>query len=227
MFSFIFLSISYSISWAEKLFSKDEIVKSIFNENKQAVSELKWGISERTYNDMELFLTVHNGKFNKAAIYLNKKGKYSLLIELTDEYSYFQKPNSFWYKPEDRNEREHLIQITEVSPGTGHNTTDHIYVVNWKGELKEVDVIPAPKSFSRFLKKNETISDEPIHKFSEEGLLFKFFIWNKDDAHCCPTGGIVLGKYKLIKKDDFSNSGKESYKIIMDKYKREPINNKK
>lgn len=217
LLSILVLGLCAFETWADKVFSKDDIVRSILDDNKQPVSELKWGISEVTYNQIELFVAVHAGEQNKAAVYVKRgKDEYHLLLELQAGFSYFEKPNIFWYGSNGK--KEHLIQLTEVMPGTGHYITEHIYAVNWKGGLVKVAFTPAPKSFTTNLNKDEGIWKGETNRLSKEGLSFEFYIWNKGDANCCPTGGKVSGKYKLTVKEYFSE---KSYEMVMDTYERE------
>jgi len=38
-------------------------------------------------------------------------------------------------------------------------------------------------------------------------LEFAFSIWNANDSECCPTGGQVVGTYKIIKETGASSGG--------------------
>jgi hypothetical protein len=38
-------------------------------------------------------------------------------------------------------------------------------------------------------------------------LEFAFSIWNANDPECCPTGGQVVGTYKIIKETGASSGG--------------------
>jgi hypothetical protein len=218
------------------LFSNQEAV-CLKSDDPARPWRLKWALTEDTWNTGELFLTVHERQSvispdydpeSTAAIYVKAGGKLKLLkrLEATEHVSYFLKPTVVWaaVKGEDR---EQLIQITEVYYGTGHFAEEHVFtiVVMPAGDLKfapdlkldEVEFVPADASFKEHLAKGEGVWKGVTSTFTDHGLFFDFAIWKDGDGNCCPSAGKVTGAYKLERKPDGGLS------ISTDTCKREPI----
>ena len=195
-----------------ELYSKDHIVASVVDETTGESAELRWGLTEDTYNSHRLFITVHGfggGKPNQAAIYLEKDGEYKLVRQLKSEYgtTYFGEPKSFWHDKSVSG--RHLIQITETVYGTAHSTTDHIFRVHSNGTVSNVQLISADQYFADKLKEGQGIWKGVMNRFSAEGLEFEFHVWNKGDSNCCPTGATIKGTYKMLSDPD---------RIVVDEY---------
>jgi hypothetical protein len=134
---------------------------------------LKWALTEPTWNTGELFLAVHERPNrispepyypeSTAAIY-TKIGKTLKLLQRleTDGRSYFLRPTVVW-SVVGGEDREQLIQITEIFYGTGHITSEHIFSTRsrTKGapglELEEVGFTPADASFEEHLAPGEGV----------------------------------------------------------------------
>ena len=154
--------------------------------------------------------------------------KFKLLKRLfsTDEslgVTYFLKPAIVWATLKG-GDHEQLIQITEVYYGTGGFKKEHIYTTSSGGkelaadlELKEVEFIPADKSFLKHLAKGEGVWKGVNTTFTDGWLIFEFYIWKDGDGNGTPTAGKVTGTYKLERKPD------GGLRISMDIFKREAI----
>jgi hypothetical protein len=184
---------------------------------------LKWAISEDTWNDRGLYVTVHaRGRESSsdspnftAAIYLEEGGRFKLLKRLESENGFFDKPAFAWTK-----DRTHLLQITEIMYGTGVFTEDHVYYLDFEDvepKLEEVEFVPASESFKPYLAKGEGVWKGVYSRLTDDGFFFDFCIWKDGDGNCCPSAGRVTGTYKIERKPD----GK--LRITMDTFKREPI----
>jgi len=179
---------------------------------------LRWGVTEFIYDAAELFITVHKGESEcRAGVYLEGDGKFRLLTEIRRDgrLSYFIRPKVVRYKA------VYLVQITEIFYGTANSVEEHIFVIDREGQLTEVDFTPAPDSFTPYLGAGEGIWKGEINNFTDDTLSFEFYIWNSDDANCCPRGGKVTGSYRLLPPDE--SSPEKGYRIIMDRYERHPV----
>ncbi|MCG8607319.1 hypothetical protein MJD09_20345 [bacterium] len=215
------LVLSYGLQ-AQVVLTKDEIVASIPARDETGRSlELKWGITEPTNNNNELFVAVHAesppafGSTHRVAIYKRIGDRFQLLEELEDDVT-FKKPHFFRCAPVNSEFREHLLQITEIHYGTAHNTREHIFRVTVSGDIEKVKFTSAPQAFQSRLQEGESVWKGEVNDFSERELRFTFFIWRKGDANCCPTGGKVTGRYELVE------TPQSSFEIRVAEFTREP-----
>ncbi len=116
----------------------------------------------------------------------------------TDETSYFEDP--IFFKFNDSN----FLRIHEIVFGTGYFNTEHIYQINMQCQLDTVAFEEASRNPNEYLKPGELILKGEYKNFSDNEITFYFGIWKKDDTNCCPSGGYIKGKYKLINKRDGS-----------------------
>lgn len=64
--------------------------------------------------------------------------------------------------------------------------------------------------------------------FTDDKLEFKFYIWNRGDPTCCPSAGKVIGTYKIVGERRYNRDKKKyvaDYKVVVDTFRREPIDN--
>jgi hypothetical protein len=190
--------------------------------------ELKYALTERTWNEGELFLTVHqrisNPKYpqddpeSTAAIYVKVGDKLKLLTRMISGSDYL-KPNVFWFAPVGE-DRVQLIQITELFYGTGALTQEHIFTTSsreeraWDLKLEEVEFIPAWESYT--FGPGEQIWKGEASTLTGAGLSFEFYVW-KDEGKAMRPVGKVTGTYRLERLQN----GK--LRIIMDQSRREPV----
>lgn len=192
--------------------------------------QLEYALTERTWNEGELFLTVHE-RINSlahpeydpestAAIYVKIGDRLKLLKRMTtDGSSCYLKPNVIWFAPNGE-DKEQLIQITELFYGSGALTREHVFTTSSGKEfapdlkLEEVEFIPAGGSYQ--FGKDEKIWKGESSTLTGDGLYFEFIIWKYINKTNLPIRK-VTGTYKLERKPD----GK--LRIIMDKFKCEPI----
>jgi len=222
-----------------RLFSNQEAV-CLKSDDPSRPWILKYALTEDTVNEGQLFVTVHSrGEVDSyddlskwrpesmAAIYVKAGDKFKLLKRLsTDETyggAYFLKPNIIQATvTSSGGDSEQLIQITEVIYGTGHFTKEHIFAIHGTRvngskftdfNLEEVEFIPASESY--LFGKDEGLKWES-DTLTDYNLSFTFFICNLSGKGFRAIAK-VTGTYKLEQKPD----GK--LRIIMDKFKREPI----
>ena len=216
-----------------ELFSNLEAV-CLKSDGSSRLWTLKWALTEDTWNIGELFLTVHERQNrlspeydpdSTAAIYVKVGNKLKFLKRLDAGRSYFLKPNVIWAAPKGE-DREQLIQITEVFYGTGHITREHIFttVVMPVSDLKftpdlkldEVEFIPAWESFKEHFGKDEGLWKGAWSTLGDDGLSFEFLVLKKDPDDFRPVYK-VIGSYKLERKPG------GGLRISMDSCQREPV----
>ncbi len=198
---------------SEELLPKDEIVRSINYGSVygQDMLELKWALSQASWNDQEIFVTVHEGQYKSLArIYVKEDKGYRLIKEIQTELSYFKEPQFIWYKLSD-DDRLGLFHIVSVTQGTGYITTESLFnvtVIDNQVALQEIQFTPAPQLLDDTLDKTkgEGVWKGPKSDFRADGLFFEFYIWQKGDGNCCPTAGYVKGEYKLENLGDTFDS---------------------
>lgn len=120
---------------------------------------------------------------------------------------------------------ETFIYIENYSSGNGGWHDDSVYVVTGGGELQPVDFVGPVKECYSLLRKGETIMNGVYNYMADDTMSFAFDIWEKDDSHCCPTGGTIEGTYKLEKSsayDPVTRGRKTSYRIVVDRFQRVP-----
>jgi hypothetical protein len=227
-----------------KLFSNKEAV-CLKSDDSARSWQLKYAMTEDMWDEQGLFATVHERISNlaapeydpefTAAIYVKVGDKFKLLKRLPEDEdsggSCYLKPNFIWASPKGE-DRKRLIQITELFYGTGALTQEHIFtpvyglnleehltngesIWNYKiKNLEEVEFIPAWESYQ--FGKDECLWKGESSTLTDDGLFFEFIVWKYENKTNVPVGK-VTGTYKLERKPD----GK--LRIIMDKFKREPI----
>jgi len=220
-------ALSYSAEGT--LFSNQEAV-CLQSDNFLRPWNLKYALTEDTWNEGELFLTVHErtGTFGQpdyasestVAIYVKIGNQFKLLQRLaTDGLSGYLKPEVIWVASGGE-DRKQLIQITERFHGTGGLTREHIFTTSSGKEfapdlqLEEVEFTPAWESYS--FGQDEGVWKNANSTLTDDGLSFEFVVWKYENKTNYPVGK-VTGTYKLERKPD----GK--WRIIMDRFKREPI----
>ena len=150
-----------------KLFSNQEAV-CLKSDDSARPWQLQYALTEDIWDENSLFVTVHErisslthleyDPESTAAIYVKIDNKLKLLKRLaTEGLSCYLKPNFIWAVPKGE-DREKLVQITELFYGSGALTQEHIFeevvmptVVTPESDLKskpnvkleEVEFIPA------------------------------------------------------------------------------------
>lgn len=223
-----------------KLFSNQEAI-CLKSDDSSRPWMLKYALSEETFNDNGLFVTIHQRisshvhlewePESTAAIYVQMGDKFKLLKRLYQAEdsgpSCFLKPDFIWAIPKGE-DRERLVQITELFYGSGALTQEHIFeevvmptVVTPGGDLKstpvrleEVELIPAWESYQ--FGKDEIIGRGMSSTLTDDGLIFDFNVSRYDGKNFYPVGK-VTGTYKLERKSD------GGLKISMDTFKRELV----
>jgi HEAT repeat protein len=141
---------------------------------------------------------------------------------LTDEGDYhghFDDPIFF------RLEGDRFIYIQNNSSGNGGYHDDSIYFVTDRQDLQHVDFNPSFSECKSLLHDGEVILNGVVNDIEDDKLSFSFGIWEKEDAHCCPSGGEIDGTYKLEKNtiiDPWTKKRRISYKIVIGGFERLP-----
>jgi hypothetical protein len=198
--------------------SKDQIVRTIREGGKHY--DLIWGRTESSYNNRELFVTVHRSDGDSendiASIYERIGDRYKLLRRIHSQSSWFAEPKVVWATVEGSNSGEQLIVVTELFPGTAHLREEHVFLVrsdSGRG-LEDVEFVSAPMSLDRLLRPGEGVWKGAHNDFSDTSIAFTFYIWKEGDGNCCPTAGKVVGTYALELHDStFRITAKHSKRL--------------
>lgn len=117
-----------------------------------------------------------------------------------------------------------FIEFTYSGTGYAHN--DQLYHLERDGTINRVNWKPAGKAGAcdglKFQpgqgvwKGEQHFASTDAQQMSELG--FVFYIWNKNDGNCCPTGGVVKGAYhvQVPAKDG------DAYKLVVDRWHLNP-----
>ncbi|GEM_PF-3075709 len=214
-----------------KVFSLENILSDIPpNADYRDALHIQDTVSVTIKNDTLFLLTVHTDRDrpDQLNIWKRCKGGFQHLetfeSEAGDYHGNFDKPVVFHLNSET------FIYIQINSSGNGGYHDDSVYVVTDRGELQHVEFIQIENECNNLLKQDETIMNGVMNTIVDDTLSFSLGIWEKGDAHCCPTGGSIEGMYKLEKtKIDDPATRKEtmSYRIILGDYERIPAKEEK
>ncbi|HOK99230.1 MAG TPA: hypothetical protein PLD12_08835 [Bacteroidales bacterium] len=134
------------------------------------------------------------------------------LKKVSYEPYFFDLPIYFKYRIANTNDFEQFIIIRALFPGTGNLSEDYIYrLTSDDGKSYKIEYEIQP--FNSVLKKGQGVWKGPILDFNEN-LNFITPIWNEGDANCCPSGGDLIGNFKLFKINNKYYFKIEKYKII-------------
>jgi HEAT repeat protein len=176
-------------------------------------------------NDTVFFLTVHTDRDrpDQLNIWKKVKGGFRHINTLESDggeyHGYIDEPIVFHMSGET------FIYIQNYSGGNGGYHDDSVYVVTDLGDLQPVDFVAPTNECDSLLREGETIMNGVSNDIADDTLSFSFGIWEKDDAHCCPSGGMIDGTYKLEKTktyDPISRKEKMSYRITVGDFERLP-----
>jgi HEAT repeat protein/uncharacterized protein YecT (DUF1311 family) len=211
-----------------RLYKKNEIVASIPpDSNNKYSSDLEYVFSIATYNQNELYVTLHKGKDRPDLLRIWRKtdDRYAIAKEMTageNDGAYFDQVSAFSYNIT-RDQREQFIHVPLIFSGTGHYREDTIYCILPDLSLQEIVIEPAPDWFADKLKPGEGVWKGEILSLSSDKLEFEFYIWNEGDANCCPTAGRVKGTYKIVGDRHYDTNKKSevaNFRMIVGTYKR-------
>jgi hypothetical protein len=211
-----------------RLLTKGEIAASIPpDSNNKFPSELSYAFSIETYNQNQLYVTMHKGKDRPdlLRIWRNTDDKYAIVQEMTAENSlaYFDQVAVFNYNVVG-DQREQFIHIPLIYSGTGHYRDDTIYCILPDLSLQKVDFEPG---CAVKLQPGEGVRKGETLFLSSNKLEFEFYIWKEGDANCCPSAGRVKGTYKIVgdrRYDPSKNAEVTHFRMIFNTCKRFPVN---
>jgi hypothetical protein len=133
----------------------------------------------------------------------------------------FQKPTFF-----EVNQHRFLNISTEPS-GSGGFVSDIVLWIAPDGTLHEVEFQQASEIYESIANSSEVVLTGGDKEFflQDDEMAFQFWIAQHGDPHCCPSGGIVQGTYKLQGSpgfDSFSRNYKPDFKIVVDRMQHSP-----
>ena len=214
-----------------RLFSLNDIFSDIPpNADYREALHIRDSVPVTVKNDTLFFLTVHTDRDRPDQLNIWKKYNQGFRhidtfeSEGGDYHGDFDKPVVFHLNGET------FIYIQINSGGNGGYHDDSMYVITERKELRHVEFIRVDKQCNNLLKEGETIMNGVDNTIADDTLSFFLGIWEKDDAHCCPTGGSIEGTYKLEKiktYDPILRREKVSYRIVVGDYSRVPAKKEK
>jgi len=86
------------------------------------------------------------------------------------------------------------LHLMAVYSGTGSQHSDEFFRVESGG----LTPIKAPQGLPLKLAAGEGVWKGFGETFRDQDLSFAFFIWKQGDGNCCPTAGLVKGKYTIV-----------------------------
>ena len=120
-----------------------------------------------------------------------------------------------------------FVNISTEPVGSGGFVSDAIFWVAPDGTLHEVGFEQASGIYETQAASGEVVltgGDKEF--FVEDGQMsFQFWIAEEGDSHCCPSGGVVQGTYKLEgnpKFDSFARQYRPDFKITIDEMQHIP-----
>ena len=129
----------------------------------------------------------------------------------------FQKPELFKV-----NEFE-FINITTEPAGSAGFVNDTMLWIAPDGTLHEVEFRQASEVYEGLAEPGQiALTGGEKEFFYEDGTMkFEFALAAHGDPHCCPSGGIVSGNYKLVgepKFDNFTRKYKSNFQLKIDDF---------
>lgn len=115
-----------------------------------------------------------------------------------------------------------FLNIATEPSGSGGFVTDTILWLAPDGTLHPVEFEQASLVFEAMEASDQVVQSggENEFFFQDDTMKFEFTIATQGDPHCCPSGGVVSGNYKLIgdqQFDSFTRKYKSDFKIVVDK----------
>ncbi len=192
------------------------------NNQEKIMLEFKSSSRQNSLRGEELFVTIHsNGLVTMVRIFSQKDNALILLKEWVSSYTEVIRPNFFYVNPDGDDHPVQMIQMIENSNGSGVGAVEHVFEVVFDGHLRLKDAAlgSAVEGYQPYLQAGESIRQDVYTKFTDEGLFGVFYIWNTEDANCCPSGGKVFVEYKVVRDKTRENS----LSLLPDTFERYPI----
>lgn len=222
-------------SQPQQLLSLNEVLAAIPPENGQRNPlQLVHKIDVAGPNGAALLVTVHRiphraeARRDRLAIWLKVGTRYRLLKMMESDLDpnepavladRFAQPDGFRYQG------EHFIHVMLINAGTQNCHEDTILWIAPDFTLHPVEFVPAPSRYKE-LRQGEDVRKCEADTFADDEMTFRFGIWNEHDGNCCPTGGEVVGSYKLVGTKRFDSGSKtwpEDFQIVPATFERRTI----
>jgi HEAT repeat protein len=166
--------------------------------------------------EAEFLITLHTGKGRPERLVFWKKtgdDQYTRMkvIESDDPdfaEQHFETPITFIAKVREDGSRFGETQLFVDVPVDGWRShIDQVFALDYgvEGDEQPVEIESPEKSYKDKLGPREAVRHPGRNSFSNGALEFAFSIWNANDPECCPTGGQVVGTYKIIKQTGASS----------------------
>jgi hypothetical protein len=228
---------SLSDSAEGKLFSNHEAV-CLKSADSKRPWQLTCALTERTWNEGELFLTVHKrissldhpqyDPESTAAIYFKTGGKFKLLKRIWGNDSVFLKPNVIWVAPKGE-DRVQLIQIPEQFYGSGGLIREHFFAPE---VLPMDDSKPLPDASeiklgavgftnaweSYHFERGTHLWKGERNTFTDQQMRFEFLVWKNDKTAGEVPVDKITGTYRLERSNHDGG-----WQIVVNTLKHEPV----
>jgi hypothetical protein len=116
---------------------------------------------------------------------------------------HFETPITFIAKVRENGSPFYELQLFVDVPLDGRRSHgDQVFALDYgvEGDEQPVEIESPEKSYKVKLGPREAVRYPGRNSFSNGALEFAFSIWNANDPECCPTAGLVVGTYKIIKE---------------------------
>ncbi len=116
-------------------------------------------------------------------------------------------------------------QFLDIVSGTRCCTDEDLFVIDRKAnDLLPVEIDSADKKFQTLLRPGEEFSSHDVN-FFDDGKFphFELALAKKGDPDCCPSAGLIVGTYKIIKETGSESTAKPSWKFVPVDGARKPM----
>ena len=169
----------------------------------------------------------------RVAVYARQAGGYRLervLLRNNTDDTFFEDPKWIGVSSETyggkSSHQVKLFTVTEVWFGTGQLTRHHVFAehkdrlipVKW---VSPVETLPWRLLEGQAVWKGIGMASKAATEGSDSTVEFGFYVWNKGDGNCCPTGGRVCGELGLFDRGAQPN-GEPILELRAKSYRWEP-----
>lgn len=115
----------------------------------------------------------------------------------------------------------HFVNISTEPTGSGGFVVDQFLWFAPDGSVHPVEFQQASEVYEGLAKSDEVLltGGEKEFFYQDGEMKFEFWLGREGDPHCCPSGGMVAGTYKLVgapKYDSFTRRYKANFQILVD-----------
>lgn len=120
---------------------------------------------------------------------------------------------------------ESFFYVSTTPSGSSGFVTESIFWFAPDSRLHPIGFEQAGQVFESLVEDGEMVlGGGPGIIFSDQGLQFEFAIARAEDPHCCPTGGVVTGFYRIVGEKNYDPATKQytcTFNIVPDVFQRD------